>query len=317
MDLIDRYVHEVGQRLPLRMRADVEAELRSLLAEALEERARAAGHPPDRQLEEGTLREFGAPQEVAARYAPEPRYLIGPGLFPAYVLTLEIAGIAVVGVFLLLAVLGVIEAAHRSGGAPGPFSLFRIAGHTLHGALFNLGVLTLVFAVVERVQWRRGVTAQAWDPATLRPVDDPDQVSALNMIFSTYAIVALVVLFNFFPQWVGFWAFSDGRWSGLPILLPEFSRHLPLLNLWWALAFVLDLIVLRHGRWRRGTRWARLALGALGAIVLIVIVTGPRVFAFDHAVKSFLAVPLLIAVVVTVGRFYRLLTRRPPEPWED
>jgi hypothetical protein len=39
MDLIDRYAHEVGQYLPNRLRADVEAELRSLLTDSVEEKA--------------------------------------------------------------------------------------------------------------------------------------------------------------------------------------------------------------------------------------------------------------------------------------
>ena len=43
VELIDRYLHEVGQHLPGRMRADVQAELHSLLIDTLEERARAAG----------------------------------------------------------------------------------------------------------------------------------------------------------------------------------------------------------------------------------------------------------------------------------
>ena len=90
MDLIDRYVHEVGEHLPYRLRADVEAELRSLLMDALEERAGAAGRPPDAELAAVVLREFGAPRDVAQRYSPEAQYLIGPRLFPAYKRTLQI-----------------------------------------------------------------------------------------------------------------------------------------------------------------------------------------------------------------------------------
>ena len=38
MDLIDRYVHEVGRYLPRKNRADIQAELRSLLIDTLEAR---------------------------------------------------------------------------------------------------------------------------------------------------------------------------------------------------------------------------------------------------------------------------------------
>ncbi|MGE5326983.1 MAG: HAAS signaling domain-containing protein, partial [Deltaproteobacteria bacterium] len=78
MELIDRYVHEVGEHLPERMREDVEAELRSLLTDAVEARAREASRPVDDEIISRVLREFGQPQEVARRYAPEAEYLIGP-----------------------------------------------------------------------------------------------------------------------------------------------------------------------------------------------------------------------------------------------
>jgi hypothetical protein len=159
------------------------------------------------------------------------------------------------------------------------------------------------------VHARSEAVGKAWDPATLPPVNDPDRISVVNRIFSTYAIVALVVLFNFFPQWVGFWAFGGGRWNGLPVLLPEFSTHLPLMNIWWASAFVLNVVVLVHGRWRRSTRFAELALGVLGIVVLLAIVLGPQVFVFDSAAKSVLVVPLLIAGIVTGVRVYRLSVR--------
>jgi hypothetical protein len=313
MDLIERYVFDVGHRLPRRMRADVEAELRSLLGEALDERARAAGRPADAELAAQVLRGFGPPREVAARYTGEPRYLIGPHLFPAYLLTLKIAGIAILVVFAVMAIARLVAAARGYGGASGFLAVFHAAGDTFHGALFNLGVLTLIFALVERVQARKEAAGKDWDPATLPPVKDRDRISVVNKIFSTYAIVALVVLFNFFPQWVGFWALSGGRWSGLPLLLPSFSMHLPLLNLWWAAAFVLDLVVLREGRWQRSTRWAELAVGVLGIVVLLVIILGPQVFLFDLAVKSALAVPLIIGTIETCVRLFRLLVRGPAE----
>jgi hypothetical protein len=90
MDLINRYAHEVGQYLPHRLRADVEAELRSLLTDSVEERARAEGVPADDALAGTVLREFGTPKDVAARYAPEPQYLIGPRLYPVYVVAVKV-----------------------------------------------------------------------------------------------------------------------------------------------------------------------------------------------------------------------------------
>jgi len=69
MKLIDRYVTEVGKRLPLvRGRVDIEKELRSTLEDMLEDRAQKSGKPADEAMEIELLKEYGAPQKVAETY---------------------------------------------------------------------------------------------------------------------------------------------------------------------------------------------------------------------------------------------------------
>lgn len=309
MDLIDRYVHEVGEHLPRRMRADVEAELRSLLGESLEEKTREAGGGPPAATAERVLREFGPPREVAERYAPPAQYLVGPRLYRGY----RIAVAVMAGIFA--AALAVLAVLALGAGGDGRFT-FEDVGSLLHSAVFNFGLLTLVFASVERVQRGRAAVGPAteWDPATLPPVRDPDRISPMALVFSTYAIVACVVLFNFFPRWVGVHTFANGEWRSLPVLLPEFSRYLPALNAWWGLAFLVDLLVLRRGRWSRRLRWAQLLLGVLGAGILAVILLGPPVFRLDPIVRSVLAVCLLIALIESGVRLFRLARERLPNP---
>ena len=91
--------------------------------------------------------------------------------------------------------------------------------------------------------------------------------------------------------------------------------HMPLINVWWGLDFALCLVVLRHGRWRRETRWAEFALGLLGALILYLIAVGPPVFRYDMLVKAVLKGILVIVLIESGLRLYRLLTRRTIEPW--
>ena len=77
MDLIDRYIAEVGRYLPAKNRADIQAELRSSLVDNLEARA---GENPSEEDTAQVLKEFGPPRKVAASYWPEGQYLIGPRL---------------------------------------------------------------------------------------------------------------------------------------------------------------------------------------------------------------------------------------------
>lgn len=311
MEIIDRYLHEVGRHLPRKLRADVQVELRTLLQETLEERARATPRAPEASLAMQVLREFGAPEEVAARYAPQPRYLIGPRFYSTYLLIVKIIVIVLAAVFAGMVAVAAI--ASRGPVAPlEPGRVLKMLWAFTSSGIFNLAILTLVFAIVERVQPRPEPEAPPWDPSELPAVDDPDQISPAGMVVGMYFILAFAVLFNFYPEWVGIAGFSAGQvtWR-LSLLRPEFTMHMPLINLWWGLDFALALVVLRHGRWRRETRWAEFGLGLFGAVILVLIVLGPPVFRYDWLAKAVLKGGILIVAIESGARLYRMLTRKP------
>lgn len=309
MDLIDRYVHEVGQQIPSRMRGDVEAELRSLLTESIEDRAKAEGRPADAALVSEALRRFGIPSEVAARYAP-PQYLIGPRLFPAYRTAVIIMVSLLAAIVLALALFGRFQ---HAGDPPVVGMVARAGASLMSGLLFNLGVLTAVFALVEYLRAHAAHKAEAWSPAALPPVKDPDRISFLGRTLLLYVIAALVLAFNVYPQWVAVVVFHNTDVQVYPLLRPEFARYLPALNALWALAFALNLVVLRHGRWRRPTRWAEFALEVANAVILAVIVLGPPVFEHDVFVKLALQVFAVVALIRAGSQFVGLMTRRHAE----
>ena len=312
MDLINRYAHEVGQYLPHRLRADVEAELRSLLTDSVEEKALLGGVPADDELAAKVLREFGTPKDVAARYAPEPQYLIGPRLYPAYRTAVRIMLPVLAAVVLALVVVGQFR---HPGEPPSVVPFVRATGSFLWSALVNLGIMTLVFALVERAIRQREAAGKAWDPSALPPVNDPDRISYFGRIFALYAIAALALLFNFFPDWVAVYVFRNSDANVYPLLTPAFSRYLPLINTWWLLAFVLNLAVLRQGRWTRPTRWADFGLEVGWASILLLIVLGPPVFRYDYLTKVIAQWFLIFSAINACVLLYRLLRRRPAEPW--
>ena len=81
-DWTERYLAAVLGGIPEPKRADVERELRSSIADAVEERA---GGGEDRQAaERAVLEGLGDPSQLAAGYTGRPSYLIGPELFPIY-----------------------------------------------------------------------------------------------------------------------------------------------------------------------------------------------------------------------------------------
>ena len=63
MSLIDRYVAEVGRYLPEKDRSDIEAEIRTMVDDMLEERGRSAAE--DEKVMAETLEQIGDPKLLA------------------------------------------------------------------------------------------------------------------------------------------------------------------------------------------------------------------------------------------------------------
>lgn len=314
MELIDRYVHEVGEYLPYRMRADVEAELRSLLMDALEERAGAASRPPDAELAAAVLREFGPPQEVAQRYAPQAQYLIGPRLFPAYKRTLLILATVFAALLLASGVLTILRALRLPGQGIASFPLFGGLMGILLSAGFNFALITLAFAIAERVTLHRELSGKDWEPRSLPALHDPGRISPVGRVIEVYLLLIGAVWFNFYPQWVGFVVINHGV-TVIRLLRPEFSLYLPWLDAFWALSLAYKLWVLRLGRRTRETRWASLGLNLLGIVILYLMISGPAVFRFDALMKQALSLFLLFQVFISGLELYRILARKPFAPW--
>lgn len=125
-------------------------------------------------------------------------------------------------------------------------------------------------------------------------------------------IVASVELFNVFPPKVGYYGSVVDSDSFVPLLGPGFAVFLPVLNLWWALAFGLEVINLILGRWTIPTRWARLRLDAFLAAILFSMASAEP---FIHVpVATFFAEAALMLTGIALcagalGQFVKLVQR--------
>ena len=87
--LIDRYLAAVSENLPAKQRNDTVTEIRSLIQDALDDRSKAEGRPPDDEMMAEVLKQFGSPEKIVAPYLPE-KYLIGPRLFTPFITVVRI-----------------------------------------------------------------------------------------------------------------------------------------------------------------------------------------------------------------------------------
>lgn len=270
-DLLQRYLRQVGRRLPAAASSDVLQELDSLLRDQLDGRSEALGRPVDFAMAVEMLKAFGSPSETADRFNPRPMSLIGPATYPLFLKVARIvAGALVLAVFVIPGV-----AALMGGGAQPPGRLLlQLLGSLVSSLWGSLGVLVVVFAVLDR----KGLGAKVevgceWDPIELPelPNRKEDQVSmgmALGeMLGPLFGLLCLWLLVTQ-PSWlrlpgpVGTW-FQQFRFERFGLRLP----------MGWITGCMLaqaalGFALIRTGSWNLGLRWAKLLLGLLNAGIL-------------------------------------------------
>ena len=293
MNLIDRYITEVGKHLPRKNRQDIQRELRSTLEDMLADRSQASGQPVDEDMTIDLLKEYGSPQKVAASYTPN-RYLVGPRLYPLFLLVTQIVVTVLFFVFLALLVVSL----YRTGLSGVEFlsTLGKFALNFVTGAITALGYIVLTFAIIVRSMSAQAVAAEledekgAWDPRALAREPDPDQVKPAESIFAILFLLLGLALFNLYPQWVGAWFMIDGEWTHIPMLSAAFFTYLPWINLLIILEIGLHLVLLRRGHWGTGTRMANIALNLAGIFLAAAMLAGPALIELNTA--AFIGTPL-------------------------
>lgn len=279
MKLIDRYVTEVGRRLPLvRGRSDIEKELHSTLEDMLEDRARKAGRPADEAMELDLLREYGAPDSVAAAYNSMP-WLIGPRILPMYLMVLKIVVSVVTTVLVILTGIQIAAASPMSA-----VDYLAALGKGLSGVLGAListfGGITLTFAILERLMPESEFKLdedEKWDPAVLVQQPEPDEVKVWEPILAIIFIAIVLSLFNFNQHLIGIYFQRAGKWEVLPVFSQAFFRMLPWINLTWIAEILLNALLLRSGRWDTTTRLVSIGIKIAQIVIGYFLLIGPSI----------------------------------------
>ncbi|KAA3663041.1 MAG: hypothetical protein DWQ04_11755 [Chloroflexi bacterium] len=319
-ELIERYVYEVGQHLPRKMQGDIQLELSSLLHDALDERAAETGKEPNTEMAAALLREFGKPESMAANYRPE-RYLIGPTLYPTFIVVIKIVSIVLASLYGLLFGLSLI-----SGSEASIFLLIWNFLVDLGGTLLlNGGIIIAIFATIE--YFSDGSNADGtedspdWDPMELPKVSDPSRIKRGELIWGIVWSIFFIVLFTVFPDKISYFSsLNEGDQTFLPLLAAEFFVHVPWLVASWTLDIFLKVLVLREGRWTAVFRWLELVFDLFGFYVLYRIVIGGPIANLDiltWLIKGVLGIVMIVMVFAMVGQLYQLVLKRPFSPTES
>ena len=313
MDLIDIYVSEVGRRLPPKSRLDIEAEIHSVLEDNLEARRQAAGRPVDDEMTYEVLKEYGNPEKVAASYLPE-RYLIGPSLYPSFMVLVKLI-LWVTGVLALVGlVISLVQSANSLQTAYQVFSKAVTEFYT--SVLTSLVCVVLIFAISEWAVYRYGGSekikglpkTKEWDPHALGKILPINRVKLGDVIAEVVFTFIAILLFNFYPQAFALSFLPNGTWivglgssPSTPFLSAAFFQYIPYLTILWSLTIILDIVQLRQGYWNTLTRLGSIGLKVLNVVLAGVMLAGPSLIALNAAsIPANALNPATVQAIVTL-----------------
>lgn len=191
MELLERYLQAVKFWLPRAQQDDIVAELSEDVRSQMEEQEAGLGRKLNEAEIASILKQRGRPLLVANRYLPQ-QSLIGPVLFPVYRFVLKIVILCYLAPSLLVWI-GMMSldpgyhSAHSVAGA-----LIGVCVRIWLTALIEVGVVTIIFAVLERLQ-SQSRFLENWDPRRLRPVHDPNRIPRYSSTFELAAIAVFIV----------------------------------------------------------------------------------------------------------------------------
>ncbi|HEX5828161.1 MAG TPA: hypothetical protein VFY23_11605 [Candidatus Limnocylindrales bacterium] len=246
--LTERYVQAVLRAMPAGQRADLEPEIRALVADAVDAQPDA---PSPELAERAALTELGDPDALAGRYVDRTRYLIGPRLYPDW---LRVLGLVVPLVATIVTI--VVGAATWLDGQNTGQVIMSAFSAGLSSAVQSGFWITVVFAILERTEGREALgPSRPWTPDDLPAAPATERMgigdavgSIVANVFVIGALVWLQVASPIVIDGVRYPLFDPALWS---FWLPYF---IVVAGLEIAFAIVLYL----RGRWT----WAMAVVNA-------------------------------------------------------
>lgn len=326
MDLMERYLHAVKVWLPPAQQDDILAELSEDLQSQIEDREGELGRKLDENEVAAILKKRGQPVVVASGYLPR-RSLIGPAFFPGYCFVLKL----VLGIMVPIMALIVTPALYFSSPHPNAALLDMLRG--LPGAaLTTFGIITLIFACVERFQFHaQGKSVEDWDPRNLPPVPvaprnlpGPRSVAIGELGWGIGMTLAWLYFGWFHPNFhfegfrlslapiwrTAFWPILLLMMSGIPaglvgLLKPTRTRlHSSVRLLIDGCTLILIGVVFHAGT------WIEIASAKLPAAHVAEIARG-----YNLGVRIAFIVISIVVIADVLKEVYRIVRASSPRPW--
>ncbi len=275
MELIDRYIYAVTQKLPQDQRKDIADELHGLIEDMLGEQA-GSEHASKSDVEE-VLLELGNPRELADKYRGEKKYLIGPVLYDTYMMVLKIV-LIVIG--SLIGVGFIIQMILDPTSILKHFVDLIVSLVTAVPAAF--GLTTISFAIGEYFGGSKEIDllGKEWSLADLPSIPEGKKQikrseSIIGIIFYTILIGFLV----FSNEYLGIWLFNDGFTGVVPFLNEQtYHSYVLFIILIFGFGILKECFKLITKKWTYKLAILTTVLNTISIVAVLIIMNGPAFF---------------------------------------
>lgn len=282
-ELLERYLLGVKRELSGKERADITAEIESYLYDVLAERY-AEDHETTEKEMEAVLMEMGSPRKVAAQYRPQ-RALIGSRIFPVYSLVMRIVVAVVIGAVTLSFIISSIVGQPANAG----LNVLEWLGSIWSGALSAFGMVTIVFAIIERKSEERALE-EIEDLQTLNISDLPqlpEEQKEVNRIGKSSEVLLGIIGLTFFTYMRGTSGYVplrsalDNQVHMLPFLTGSFVRLIPFILVLTGLDLARNITLLVQNRHTALTNWWHIGTECANGVLLGFLISSLPLFTLE------------------------------------
>ncbi|GAA0423589.1 hypothetical protein GT022_10715 [Agaribacter marinus] len=273
MEIIDRYIYAVTQRLPQSQRADISQELKGLITDMLEERTDGK-RTTDKDAEQ-VLLELGDPKQLAEQYRETKKYIIGPEFYDPFMTVMKITLYSVV---IVMSFEFVIQIIMNPASLLEQFVDYIVSFFTM--IPMAIGWVIAVFVLLEYVQ----VNGQDlnieknWTPSDLPQLPDlKRQIKRSEPITAIIFFIIVMAMAVFSSNYFGVWRFETGEFATVVPFLNEdtYSGYMLFILLILNLAIVKEIVKLIKGKWTSKLLIFTVVIDIITVVVVLLMVTGP------------------------------------------
>lgn len=272
MEMINRYIYAVTQKLPQSQRKDIADELRGLIEDMLEERA-GQGNRKENDVEE-VLLELGSPRSLADKYRGTKKYIIGPELFDSYILVVKIVLIVMSSLIGIGFIIQTIS---------DPMSILDYFIDMIVSLVTDLpmafGWTTFWFAIGELYGGakQKVLPGQEWKPADLPPIpDEKRQIKRSESIVGIIIYTIIIVFLAFSNDYFGVWVFQDGFNGVVPFLNEQtYGSYLLFILLIFGVGIIKECLKLVAGKWTYRLATYTTVVNVISMAAILFMISGP------------------------------------------